>query len=134
MEFWASLNVRVLPDDELVFIESIVDLGWDAVPVFRTLRNTRIVAVGGAVASRSEQPSSGSHHADEGPADAATPPSMGGFLQTDPGAVPPGPLHIPFEADPTVFWKTRRGSPLRFLDMSWRRSGRICGLSIGPLG
>ena len=47
LDFPASLNVRILPDDERVFLESIVDLGPDKIPVMRTLRNTRMVAVGG---------------------------------------------------------------------------------------
>ena len=103
MELWASLNVHVLPDDELVFIESIIDLGRDRVPVMRTLRNTRIVAFGGYGCIKERAAQFQVHHADEGPVDAPTPPSPGGFLQTDPEAVPPGPLQIPFEVEPPMF-------------------------------
>ena len=47
VSFWSSLNVPVLPDDERVFLESIVDIGCENIPETRTLRNTHIVAVGG---------------------------------------------------------------------------------------
>ena len=47
VDFWASRTVGVLADDEGVFLESMVDMGWGKVAETRTLHNRRNVAAGG---------------------------------------------------------------------------------------
>ena len=41
------VNVRALPEEQRVFPEAMVDIGWGQVPETRTPHNTRIVVVGG---------------------------------------------------------------------------------------
>ena len=47
VDFWASRTVGVLADDEGVFLERMVDMGWGKVAETRTLHNRRNVAAGG---------------------------------------------------------------------------------------
>ena len=74
VSFWSSLNVPGLPDDERVFLESIVDIGCDKLPETMTLRNTLIVAVGEYTCIKQRAAAWQVRRADDGPAGAATPP------------------------------------------------------------
>ena len=122
------------PDDERLFLQSIVDSVWDKVPETRTLRNIRIycgwlVRIRQAASRRCpgspcRRRASRRSHA----------PSTGG--RPAPGAAPAGRLLIPIEADPPVLWKLRWGLLHHFgcLGMSNGRYVCAAGLRLVPRG
>jgi hypothetical protein len=96
----ASIGVCVLADAEPCFIEELVSFDGDPKPTSATLRNTRIVTTGGAGPMKKWRAAAQLAHADDGPVDAATPPSPGGLWFAPVGPAPWAVLGVPFDPNP----------------------------------
>ena len=125
------------PVAERVFLENIVDIGWGQVPEMRTMRNTRIAAIGGCGPIEQRAAAFRVGHAADGPADPATPPSTGSILPPAQGAASVRRLRIAWEATSGVVEAPTRAfcrvNHLGCLEISERRSVGTGGLSASPL-